>query len=157
MLSIKSNSKIRTGKTPMKTKRISVQICRVLAIVECLQSRPADVSVISQHVNQTIPSPVSERTVRRDLDALMTLGYCQQNKDGSSRGIFSIDWPVRNIAVVETTVIPPKRKRIESQFRRLAAEGCTNAEIASILKISYSSAFKWRKQFGLNEPPKSEE
>jgi DNA-binding NarL/FixJ family response regulator len=134
----------------IKTKRLSVQICRVLAIVECLQSRTADIEVISQHVNQTIPSPVSERTIRRDVDALITLGYCQQHKiSHHARSSFSISWPVRNIAIVETTVIPPKRVRKESQFRRLVAEGCTNAEIAQILKISHASAIKWRKQFGL--------
>lgn len=63
-----------------KKKRLSVQICRVLAIVECLRHRSSTCEQVAEYVNQAIPHPVSTRTLRRDLDVLIAMGYCQHEK-----------------------------------------------------------------------------
>jgi predicted DNA-binding transcriptional regulator YafY len=60
----------------VERKRLSAQICRVLAIVELLRSATSTISEIAEYVNQVVPEPVASRTIRRDVEALIAMGYC---------------------------------------------------------------------------------
>lgn len=57
-------------------KRISKQLCRVAAIFEVLMELDeASVAVLHEIVVDVLPERVCERTIRRDLDALLAVGF----------------------------------------------------------------------------------
>lgn len=129
-------------------RRLSAQICRVLAIVECLQSAPSSLAEIVEYVNQVIPKPASARTIRSDVDAMIAMGYCKFIESERCRQ-FSIKWPIREVATVEKVVIPKRQLEKEKKFRQLVGDGRTNKDISRLLKLDPRTVASWRVKFGL--------
>lgn len=127
--------------------RIHKQILRTMAIIEALQKGIADIGEIFEFVNQVIPEPVSTRTIRRDLDALETLGYCTCVRTAKERPQYTISWPTREI-VIESQVSITHKDAKKQRFLELAADKTlTNAAISEELQISIETVVNWRNQF----------
>jgi hypothetical protein len=62
--------------TPAR-RRLSYQICRVVAIMEVLHLQADGICLVTIHeaVNALLPKAVCARTIRRDLDALVIMGF----------------------------------------------------------------------------------
>ena len=131
----------------VERKRLSAQICRVLAIVELLRSSDSTMAEIAEYVNQVVPKPVASRTIRRDVEALITMGYCSVEESDVNANRYSIVWPTREVAVIEKVVIPKRQLQKEMKFRELVAQGRTNAGIARLMKIDPGTAATWRAKF----------
>ena len=131
----------------IEQKRLSAQICRVLAIVELLRSSSSTMNEIAEYVNQVVPKPVASRTIRRDFEALIAMGYCSVDESDTNANRYSIHWPVREVAVVEKVMIPKRQLQKEMKFREMVAEGRTNVDIARLMKMHAKTAAAWRAKF----------
>ena len=138
----------------VERKRLSAQICRVLAIVELLQSSPSTMTEIAEYVNQVVPNPVTNRTIRRDVEALIAMGYCSVEESEVAANRYSIVWPTREVAAIEKVVIPKRQLQKETKFRELVAEGRTNAAIARLMKMDPRTAAAWRARYATQQKTK---
>jgi predicted transcriptional regulator len=60
-------------------RRISKQLCRAAAIMEVLHRHDEPtVKSIADIVSPLFPFPVCERTIRRDLEALLAIGFVER-------------------------------------------------------------------------------
>ena len=67
--------------------RFSKQLLRAIAIAEATRKRPMGLVELSKYVNERTKGNVCQRTIRRDVNALVELGYVVvNNKKYSARG-----------------------------------------------------------------------